>query len=96
MSSKRVLISGASGGLGMAIAQQLLSEGHFVVLLANKNSERLEKMITAFVRASEQNVKYTWAIGDKKTIDTYQIYLDNRCNRIIVSIYYGSRIIEES
>lgn len=55
-----------------------------------------EKMITAFVRASEQNVKYTWAIGDKKTIDTYQIYLDNRCNRIIVSIYYGSRIIEES
>jgi len=48
MSSKRVLISGASGGLGIAIAQQLLLEGHFVVLVANKNSERLEKMITAF------------------------------------------------
>jgi hypothetical protein len=52
-----------------------------------------DKLITAFVNASEKNIKYTWAIGDKKTSDTYQIYLDNRSNRIIISIYYGSKIV---
>jgi hypothetical protein len=51
------------------------------------------KMITAFVKASENNTKYTWAIGKNKHKDTYQVYLDNRSFRIVVSIYYGSRII---
>ena len=44
------------------------------------------------VKKSQQNIRCTWAIGDKKLLDTYQIYLDNRSNRIIVSIYYGSKI----
>jgi hypothetical protein len=51
-----------------------------------------DKLITAFVKASDCKTKYTWAIGDKRNIDTYQIYLDNRCYRIIISIYYGSKI----
>ena len=51
-----------------------------------------DKMITQFVKASEKNIKYTWAIGKELTSDTYQIYLDNRLNRIIVSLYYGSKI----
>lgn len=51
------------------------------------------KLITAFVRASQNNTKYTWAIGENKQKDTYQIYLDNRSHRIIVSIYYGSKTI---
>lgn len=50
-----------------------------------------DKMITAFVKAASQKHKYTWRIGDNKLSDTYQIYLDNRCFRIIVSIYYGSK-----
>ena len=54
-----------------------------------------EKMITAFVKAAAEKRKYTWAIGDKKTSDTYQIYLDNRSNRIIISIYYGSRTVKK-
>lgn len=52
-----------------------------------------DKLITTFVKASEQNIRCTWATGNKKTLDTYQIYLDNRSYRIIVSIYYGSKII---
>jgi hypothetical protein len=55
-----------------------------------------DKLITAFVKASVEKVKYTWAVGDKKTSDTYQIYLDSTLNRIIVSIYYGSRTIVSS
>jgi filamentous hemagglutinin family protein len=50
-----------------------------------------EKLITAFVKAESQKHKFTWMIGDKKLSDTYQIYLDNRCFRIIISIYYGSK-----
>jgi hypothetical protein len=51
------------------------------------------KLVTAFVRASETNRKYTWTIGEIKQEDTYQVYLDNRSHRIIVSIYYGSKTI---
>jgi len=50
-----------------------------------------DKLITAFVKAFENNTKYTWTIGEKLNKDTYQIYLDNRTHRIIVSIYYGSK-----
>jgi hypothetical protein len=50
-----------------------------------------DKLITAFVKAFESKTKYTWAISDKRNIDTYQIYLDNRSFRIIISIYYGSK-----
>jgi hypothetical protein len=51
-----------------------------------------DKLITAFVNAAENGGKYTWRIGNKVNIDTYQIYLDSRSHRIIVSIYYGSRL----
>ena len=55
--------------------------------------ESYDKLITAFVKAYESKTKYTWAIGDKRDIDTYQIYLDKLQNRIIVSIYYGSKTV---
>lgn len=47
------------------------------------------KLITAFVKASENKTKYTWA--ENKHKDTYQVYLDNRDYKIIVSIHYGSK-----
>lgn len=54
-----------------------------------------DKLITAFVKANENNKKYTWAIGNSRHMDTYQIYLDKRCYRIIISIYYGSKTVVE-
>jgi hypothetical protein len=56
-----------------------------------ENDASYDKLITAFVNAAEKNIKYTWKVGEKKT-DTYQIYLDNRSSRIIISIYYGSKL----
>jgi hypothetical protein len=56
-----------------------------------EKDDSYDKLITAFVKAFDSKTKYTWAIGDKKNIDTYQIYLDNRSYRIIISIYYGSK-----
>ena len=53
-----------------------------------------EKRIVAFVNAAERNALYTWTERHINQVDTdtYQVYLDNRCNRVIVSIYYGSRL----
>jgi acetoacetyl-CoA reductase len=38
---RKVLLTGASGGLGMAIAKDLLRKGHFLYLVCNRNAERL-------------------------------------------------------
>jgi hypothetical protein len=60
-------------------------------VVCSGTDDSYDKLITAFVKAFESNTKYTWASGDKRDIDTYQIYLDNRLFRIIISIYYGSK-----
>jgi 3-oxoacyl-[acyl-carrier protein] reductase len=45
---KRYLISGASGGLGLVIAEKLLYEGNFLFLIANKNSQKLDPFKTKY------------------------------------------------
>lgn len=60
-----------------------------------QSEQSYNKLITSFVHAADRGAKYTWATGNKKIDDTYQIYLDNRNHRIIVSIHYGSRNILE-
>lgn len=45
---KKVILSGASGGLGIEIATALLNEGYFVYLLCNKNKAKLNDLITQF------------------------------------------------
>jgi hypothetical protein len=62
------------------------------VVLPDSDSS-YEKLITAFVKAADASERCTWAMGKNKTVDTYQIYLDDRDHRIIVSIYYGSKTI---
>jgi hypothetical protein len=52
-----------------------------------------DKLITAFIKAFESGTKYNWMIGEKQNIDNYQIYLDNRSYKIIISIYYGSKTV---
>jgi hypothetical protein len=56
-----------------------------------KEDDSYNKLIIEFVKAFESKKKYTWMTGNKRNIDTYQIYLDNRSYRIIISIYYGSK-----
>jgi 3-oxoacyl-[acyl-carrier protein] reductase len=41
---KRYLVTGASGGLGIQIAEKLLEEGDFLYLIANKNSNKLDSI----------------------------------------------------
>ena len=47
LSTARVLLTGATGGLGQALAQQLVAHGA-TVLLAGRNAEKLETLKTRF------------------------------------------------
>jgi 3-oxoacyl-[acyl-carrier protein] reductase len=44
MSAKRVLVTGASRGLGLAIARELLDKGHAVVAVARTESDELKAL----------------------------------------------------
>ncbi|MBM3185709.1 MAG: SDR family NAD(P)-dependent oxidoreductase [Bacteroidota bacterium] len=41
---RRILITGASGGLGQIIAENLIEKGFFVILVANRNLEKVNKL----------------------------------------------------
>ena len=60
-----------------------------------ENDKSYDKLITAFTNASLNNTKYTLTLSDDnyKGKDVYQIYLDNRLYRIIISIYYGKVLV---
>jgi hypothetical protein len=67
-----------------------------------KTDPSYNKYITTFIRKAEQNEGYKILQPSQKDIDnpfmykdTYQIYLDNRGFKIIVSIWYGSRTRRE-
>ena len=48
---KTVLITGASGGIGAAIATELANSGYAVALTYNKNKEKAERLCSRLPRA---------------------------------------------
>jgi 3-oxoacyl-[acyl-carrier protein] reductase len=50
---RRVLVSGASGGLGREIAESLLSDGFYVVMLCNQNKSKLEPLLNRYSNQSK-------------------------------------------
>ena len=50
---RRVLVSGASGGLGREIAESLLGDGFYVVMLCNQNKSKLEPLLNRFSNQSK-------------------------------------------
>ena len=50
---RRVLVSGASGGLGMEISEHLLKEGFYVVMLCNQNKSKLNSLLNSFPSQSQ-------------------------------------------
>ena len=45
---RRVLVSGASGGLGIEISRSLINDGFFVIMLCNKNKSKLDSLTRKF------------------------------------------------
>jgi len=64
---KKIVLSGASGGLGLLITESLLEEGYFVHLLFNKNSSKLTGLASKFPGKSEvHSIDFTQAVDYQK------------------------------
>ena len=81
---RRIIISGASRGIGKAIALKLLNEGHYISLGVRKKEDLIntsldpklnntEKLIVNYYNAMDQNSSKEWVertVKTFKTIDT--------------------------
>ncbi len=61
---KRALVTGASGGIGAAIAQQLARDGLHVIVHANSNPERAEVVAAAIRAAGGSAETVTFNVAD--------------------------------
>ena len=50
---RKIVLTGASGGLGLVIAENLLNEGYFVHLIGNKNTFKLQALHSKFLSTSK-------------------------------------------
>jgi 3-oxoacyl-[acyl-carrier protein] reductase len=50
---RKIVLTGASGGLGLVIAENLLNEGYFVHLIGNKNTSKLKVLHSKFPSTSK-------------------------------------------
>jgi NAD(P)-dependent dehydrogenase (short-subunit alcohol dehydrogenase family) len=50
---RKIVLTGASGGLGLVIAENLLNEGYFVHLIGNKNTSKLQVLHSKFLLTSK-------------------------------------------
>jgi len=72
MAFKNVLITGGNRGIGKAIAQKLLSEGHRVVITV-RNKEQGQQVVQELAKIVK-NDKISMLVGDLSTIEsTYQL-----------------------
>jgi NAD(P)-dependent dehydrogenase (short-subunit alcohol dehydrogenase family) len=50
---RKIVLTGASGGLGLVIAENLLNEGYFIHLIGNKNTSKLQVLHSKFPTTSK-------------------------------------------
>ena len=61
---RKIVLTGASGGLGIVIAENLLNEGYFVHLIGNKNTSKLQALHSKFLSTSK-----VYSVDFSKTSD---------------------------
>jgi NAD(P)-dependent dehydrogenase (short-subunit alcohol dehydrogenase family) len=61
---RKIVLTGASGGLGLVIAENLLNEGYFVHLIGNNNTSKLQALHSKFLSASK-----VYSVDFSKTSD---------------------------
>jgi hypothetical protein len=65
---------------------------HLNLIVCPNADSTYKKLITSFIKAYEEKRKFTWDTKSLGNKDSYQIHLDNRSYKIIISIYYGSKL----
>lgn len=83
---KTALLIGASGGIGKAIASQLLKDGYFIYLHYNKNKEAIEEIVKQFGEDSLEVVQAN--LSDLNGVDT----LKSQIGRPIQTIIYNAGV----
>ena len=61
---RKIVLTGASGGLGLVIAENLLNEGYFIHLIGNKNTSKLQVLHSKFSSTSK-----VYSVDFSKTSD---------------------------
>lgn len=61
---RKIVLTGASGGLGLVIAENLLNEGYFIHLIGNKNTSKLQVLHSKFPSTSK-----VYSVDFSKTSD---------------------------
>ncbi|AST91997.1 MULTISPECIES: elongation factor P 5-aminopentanone reductase [Sutcliffiella] len=84
--NKTALLIGASGGIGKAIASQLLKNGYFIYLHYNKNKDAIEELKQQFGEESLEAVQAN--LSDINGVDS----LKNQIGQPIQTIIYNAGI----
>ncbi|MED4015278.1 elongation factor P 5-aminopentanone reductase [Sutcliffiella cohnii] len=84
--NKTALLIGASGGIGKAIASQLLKNGYFIYLHYNKNKDAIEELKQQFGEESLEAVQAN--LSDINGVDS----LKNQIGHPIQTIIYNAGI----
>lgn len=91
MDKKITLISGASRGIGRAVAQRLAREGHFVMLLA-RNAEEITELEFEIDQAGGKALSFVADVTDEKQVGEVmaQIIRDfGRIDCVVANAGYG-------
>ncbi|MFW5427479.1 MAG: SDR family NAD(P)-dependent oxidoreductase [Methylophagaceae bacterium] len=67
MSSKLILITGASSGIGAEMAKQFAQQGHTLLLLA-RNSQKLDKVCSEIKKNDGQTYSFTCDVGEYEQV----------------------------
>src|ERR1700677_5274181 len=72
VAGKRVLITGASSGIGAALARRLAGRGAVVGLVARR-SERLAQVLADCCRTSPESTMWVADLGDTAAVDRLRV-----------------------
>ena len=92
---KTVVVTGASSGIGKAVALQLGEAGAHVVLVA-RGKEKLRETETTIVEAGGQATSYSVDLSEEKSINKFLKELESKHKRVDVLVNNAGRSIRRS
>ena len=88
---KYVLLTGASGGLGLHLSKYLLEKGYYVIMLYHTNKEEVFKLNQEY---SSNSLLYKIDLRNDSEIDTLNNYLND--NNVTVDVLINNAAIDHT